>query len=81
MLESLSTEFFRRGDIVDWIDGGDWPSRERIAFRSTADPYADGHLDLLLPSDPGRYVASFSFQWATPCASGDGVGAVSIHVE
>lgn len=80
-LELLSTEFFRRRDVIEWIDGGDWPGRDLIVFRSTSDPYPDGHFELLLPADPGGYVASFYFQWETPCASGDGVGAVGVQVE
>ena len=80
-LASFSTEFFRRGDIVDWIKNDEWPGRELIVFRSTADPYPDGHFEILLPGYPGRYVASFYFQWESPCASGDGVAAVSINVE
>jgi hypothetical protein len=81
VFDSLSTEFYRRGDIVDWLEGGDFPKRDRIVFRATADPFPDGHLDLLLPNKPGRYVASLSYLWGSPCARGDGVGAVGVDIE
>jgi hypothetical protein len=80
-LESLGTDFYLRKDIVGYLEGGDWPGLDRVMFRSTADPYPDGHFELLLPSKPGRYVASFSFNYQAPCSYGDGVGVVAIDVE
>jgi hypothetical protein len=81
VLESLGVEYLRRGTILDLLDGGDWPSRSDVLFRATADPFPDGHFELLLPTRPGRYVASVGFDYETPCLSGDGAGAVAIDVE
>jgi hypothetical protein len=77
----LATDFYRREDIVDYFDPEGRPGRTRVVFHSRAEPYADGHFELLLPPDPGHFVASFYFFYETPCASGDGVGAVAIDVE
>ena len=77
-IESLSASFYRRGAVVDWLSGGGDP---RQVFLATADPYPDGHLDLLVPSDPGRYVVGLVVRWETPCLRGGAVGAVGVDVE
>lgn len=77
-LDSLSTEFFRRRDVIEWQDSAD-PYRR--VFMSTAAPYPDGHFELLLPGSPARYVAVIGFNWDSPCMYGNGFSVLSIDVE
>lgn len=77
-LPFLEAVFYRRKAVVDMQAGGDWPSP---VFRSTADPYADGHFELLVPSRAGRYVASLHVQWESACAYGGAAGAIGVDVE
>jgi len=72
---TMSATFYRRGAVVN--GGGDPPQ----VFVATADPFPDGHLDLLVPADPGRYVVGLVVRWETPCLRGGAVGAQSIDVE
>jgi hypothetical protein len=81
ILESLRIEFYRRSSIREVLGGGSYSNRGDVLFRASADPYADGHFELLLPSKPGRYVASVYFTYETACLSGDGAGGVAIDVE
>jgi hypothetical protein len=77
-LPALSTEFFRRRDVIEWQDSAD-PYRR--AFLSTAAPYPDGHFELLLPASPARYVAVIGFEWDSPCMYGNGFSVLTIEVE
>jgi hypothetical protein len=72
---SLFAQFHRRAAVV--AHG----ALAASVFSSTADPYPDGRFDLLVPSNPGRYVASLHYVSETPCAHVGAVGAVSIDVE
>lgn len=76
-INALSATYHRRGAVLDARPGDDPPR----VFAATADPYPDGHLDLLVPSEPGRYVAALGVDWTSPCAYGGAFGGVSIDVE
>lgn len=80
-LDSLRIEYYRRSAIAEVLDGGSYSNRGDILFRASADPYPDGHFELLLPMRPGRYVASIGVSYETPCLSGDGAAGVAIDVE
>jgi hypothetical protein len=77
-LQSMSVRFYHRGAILNWLAGGDRPGH---VFEATATPLGDGSLDLLLPSNAGRYVAAVSVQWESACARGGAVGPIGIDVE
>jgi hypothetical protein len=77
-LETLRVEYYRRSAIVEALDTSH-SNRGDVLFRASADPYPDGHFELLLPNRPGRYVASVHFDYETPCLSGDGAGGVAIE--
>jgi len=79
-LDALRVEFYRRGRLLDWQDGGRWPRDDDVVFRTVAKPFGDGHFDLLLPAAPGRYVASIGFNYDSRCASGYGAAALSVDV-
>lgn len=76
-ISSFSASYYRRGAVLEYRLGDDL----RRVFAATAEPYPDGHLDLLLPSEPGRYVADLRFRFETPCAYGGASAGVSIDVE
>jgi hypothetical protein len=77
-IRSISVQFFRRGAVLNWLDGGTRPSH---VFEASATPLGDGSLDVLLPSNEGRYAAAVSVQWESGCARGGAVGPIGIDVQ
>lgn len=79
VLNRLEAFFYRRGDVVRWLDSRITDIDE--VFRVTTEPAQDGSFDLALPHDPRRYVAILHFEWDSPCYRGQSRAVVAIDVE
>jgi len=77
LLNHIVAQFYRRRDVTELLNGGDYP---KPLFYEEATTTAAGALRLRVPAD-GRYVVALSFRWELPCALGSGVSVFSLDVE
>ena len=76
-------EFYRRGELIRWIEGGwihgDEPEA-KVVFRSTLIEGTDA-FTFRLPDEPGRYAATAAFSYNAACSFGAAGFVVGIDVE
>jgi hypothetical protein len=77
LLNHIVAQFYRRRDVTEFMNGGDYP---KPLFYDEATTTAAGALRLRVPAD-GRYVVALSFRWELPCALGSGVSVFSLDAE
>jgi hypothetical protein len=77
-LREASVSFYRRGDVVDYLETFD--SIDPVVRRDVNESEG-GRLWVRLPGEPGRYVAMLAYHWRGPCANGGGVAVFSVDVE
>lgn len=77
-LDGLGVSFYRRRDVVAWLEG--FRAIDPVVTRRP-DIRADGTFDVRLPTDPGRYVATFGIGWGSDCFRGVFRGIISVDVE
>jgi hypothetical protein len=76
-------EFYRRGELIRWMEGGwihgDEPEA-KVVFRSRIVDSTDG-FSFTLPDEPGRYAATALFNYNSACSFGTAGFIVGVDVE
>jgi hypothetical protein len=80
--DDVRVEWFRRGELIRWIEGGwihgDEPEAEVVARSRLLD--TDGGFAFTAPSEPGRYAATAVFNYNSACSFGVAGFVVGIDV-
>jgi hypothetical protein len=80
--DGARVEFYRRGELIRWMEGGwihgDEPEA-KVVFRSTLGESTDG-FTFTLPDEPGRYAATAMFNYNSACSFGTAGFVVGIDV-
>lgn len=80
--DGAQVEFYRRGELIRWMEGGwihgDEPEA-KVVFRSPIVESADA-FTFTLPVEPGRYAATTVFKYNAACSFGSAGFVVGIDV-
>jgi hypothetical protein len=81
--DGIEVEFYRRGELIRWMEGGwihgDEPEA-KVVFRATLVEGADS-FTFTAPTEPGRYAATAVFNYDSACSFGTAGFVVGIDVE